>query len=175
MTKGNNKVKNLSLTEIKKQAKKLDKKTEYEIAVGDEIYKIKIDDVFTKTKQNLILEDLVTLFEEGYNRKELLHLATPYVMLLLIKHFTSIEVSDDIDEALELLNALIDLEVLDTILNLMPEKEVINVYELVKVTTDRMKENMDEAKSEMERLSETVENDEVKDLFLNGKGDKKLH
>ena len=171
MTK-ENKIKNLTLTEIKKQAKKLDAQTEHEILVGEDVYKVKIDNVFRRTKQNQLLDDLVAFFSEGNERVELLDLATPYTTLLLIKHFTSIEVSDNIDEALEMLDILIDLELLGAILNLMPEQEVLDMYELLNATVNRMKENMVELEDETKRLSEVVENDEVKEMLLNGTRDK---
>jgi len=167
-----NKIKNLTLTEIKKQAKKLDAQTEHEILVGEDVYKVKIDNVFRRTKQNQLLDDLVAFFSEGNERVELLDLATPYTTLLLIKHFTSIEVSDNIDEALEMLDILIDLELLGAILNLMPEQEVLDMYELLNATVNRMKENMVELEDETKRLSEVVENDEVKEMLLNGTRDK---
>lgn len=172
MAKENNKVKNLTLNEIKKQVKKLDSQTEYEIYVGDGVYKVKIDDIFKKTKQSRVLDDLATFLSEGNNRMELMELITPYVSLLMIKHFTNIEVSDDIDEALELMNAMIDLELVSKILNLMPENEVISMYELLQLTVNRMKENIEESEAEADRLSEIVENDIVKEKLLNGEKSK---
>src|SRR6185312_4955349 len=148
MANENKNMKNLNLTEMKKQVKKLDKQTEHPVLIGEDLYKIKIDDVFRKTKQYKLLDDLVEFFEEGNNRVEILELATPYTTLLFIKYFTSVEVSDDIDEALELLDILIDLDVLNQILNLMPEQQVIEVYEILSATADRMKENIAETLKE---------------------------
>jgi len=161
-------IKNLTLAELKKQSKKLDEKKEEKVVVGDTVYKFQIDQNFRKTKQYALLDDLVAFFNEGNKRVELLDLATPYVSLLFIKHFTSIEVSDDVDEAIELLNVMIDLDLLTQILNLMPEQEVLQVYEILSSTTERMKGNIEETLAEIEKIREQVENDEVKALIDNG-------
>lgn len=157
--------KNLSITELKKQSKKLDERTDFDVIVGDDIFNVAIDNKFRKTKQHRLLDDLIEFFNEGNNKVELLDLATPYTTLLFIKHFTSVDVSDDIDEAMELLNVLIDLDLLSQILNLMPEQEVIQVYEILSSTADRMKDNIQETLAEVEKVKNQVENDEVKELY----------
>ena len=161
-------IKNLTLAELKKQSKKLEAREKHEVVVGDTVYKVEVDTVFRKTKQYALLDDLVAFFNEGNRRVELLDLATPYVSLLFIKHFTSIEVSENVDEAIELLNVLIDLDLLNQILNLMPEQEVIQVYEILSSTTERMKGNIEETLAEIEKIREQVQNDEVKELLGNG-------
>lgn len=157
MANENKNVKNLTLTEMKKQAKKLGKQTEHEILVGENIYKFKVDDVFRKTKQYKLLDDLVEFFSVVNVRAELLELVTPYTTLLLIKHFTSIEVSDDIDEAIDTLDVLIDLELLNKILNLLPEQQVIEVYEILSATLERMNENVKESLEESDKKEEVLE------------------
>lgn len=157
MANENKNVKNLTLTEMKKQAKKLGKQTEHEVLVGENIYKFKVDDVFRKTKQYKLLDDLVEFFSVVNVRAELLELVTPYTTLLLIKHFTSIEVSDDIDEAIDTLDVLIDLELLNKILVLMPEQQVIEVYEVLSATLERMNENVRESLEESDKKEEVLE------------------
>lgn len=161
-------IKNLTLAELKRQSKKLDAKEKHEVVVGDTIYKVEIDTVFRKTKQYALLDDLVAFFDAGNKNPLLLDLATPYVSLLFVKHFTSVEVSDNIDEAIELLNVMIDLDLLNQILNLMPEQEVIQVYEILSSTTERMKGNIEETLAEIEKIREQVQNDEVKAMIDNG-------
>lgn len=162
-------VKNLTITELKKKNKELDSQTEHEIKIGEDVYKIKIDDVFRQTKQHKVLDDLIDFFNEGNSRIELLDLATPYTTLLMIKHFTSLEVSDDIDKALDLLEVLIDLDILGQIVNLMPESEVTKMYEVLSATVNRMNENLTELEEEAKSLSQMVENPELKEMLENGK------
>lgn len=163
------KAQNLNLANLQKEEKNIVSQTEHTLVINGSDYKVKIEDKFLKTKQHALLDDLVSFFNESNSRIELLELATPYTTLLLIKHFSSIDVPDGIDEGIEVLNVLINLEILGTILNLMPDSEVNSVYELISATVDRMTENIKEAEKEADRLSGIVENQEVKDLLLDGK------
>lgn len=163
-----NKFKNLNIAELKKQNKKLDEKIEGEVLIGDQIYKISIDKVFRKSKQYALLDDVIDFINESGDRIELLDLMTPYMTLLMIKHFTSVNVPDDVEGALEILNVLIDLDALESILNLLPEEETTKLYELLTVTTERMKNNIDEIVAEVEATKENLENQELKDALDNG-------
>lgn len=176
-------IKNLNVTNLKKEVKKLSAQTEHVIKIATNVknedgetvlevneYKIKIDDVFRKTKQHNLLDDLVKYFDEANNNIELIDLTTTYTTLLFIKHFTSVEISDNIDEALEVMQVLIDLELLGEILNLMPDEEVIKVYELLANVVNNMKENMEMTAEEAEKYVSLVENKELKDVLeQNGK------
>lgn len=164
----NKKVKNLTVTELKKKSKELGSQTEHTIKVGDDEYKIKIDDTFRQTKQHKVMEDLIDFLNEGNSRLELLEVATPYTSLLLIKHFTSLEVPNDIDGAIEVLNALVDLGILGEILNLMPEQEVVKIYETLSASVDRMNKNIEEMREEARKLADKLENKEVKELLEDG-------
>lgn len=167
MTKENinsntNNVKKLTKNALVKENKKLDKVDDFYVTINDESYQVTYDTFFRKTKQHELLDDLIKFFNAGENRIELFDLATPYTALLIIKHFTSLDVSDDIDEALELLQVLIDLNVLDVIINGLPEEEVVAVYELLSNMVSNLEKNLDEAERQAEELSEKVENDEIK-------------
>lgn len=163
-----NKAKNLTLTELRKQDKALNEQTEHTINVNGVDYKIKIDNVFRKTKQHKLLDDLIKFMDEGRNNEELLDFSSSYTTLLLIKHFTSLEIPDDIDNAIIAMNALIDLDIFDEIINLMPEKEVVKVYELLAMAVKRIDENIDEMIEEASKVTEKIENKEVKELLQNG-------
>lgn len=177
------KAKNLTITELKKQNKVLDAQTEHTIVVkiqkgldeetGEPLfdlvpYKIKIDNVFRKTKQHKLLEDLILFLNESNNRLELLDVATPYITLLLIKHFTNLDIPDDIDEAIEIMNVLLDLDIFAEIVNLMPENEVIKMYETLNASIERMNLNIEEMLKESEKVLEKVENKEIKELLQDG-------
>lgn len=177
------KAKNLTITELKKQNKALDAQTEHTIVVkiqkgldeetGKPLfdlvpYKIKIDNVFRKTKQHKLLEDLMFFMNEGNKRLELLDVATPYITLLLIKHFTNLDIPDDIDEAIEVMNVLLDLDIFSEIVNLMPENEVIKMYETLNASIERMNLNIEEMLKESEKVLEKVENKEIKELLQDG-------
>jgi hypothetical protein len=163
--------KKLTVAELKKQNRNLDAQTEHTVVVNGVEYKVKVDNVFRKTKQHKLLEDLILFMNEGSRRVELLDVATPYITLLMIKHFTDVEVSDDIDEAIETMNALVDLEIFGEIANLMPENELLKMYETINASIDRMNVNITELLKEAEELSKKVENKEVKEMLENGENE----
>jgi len=161
-------VKKLTVAELKKQNKVLDLQREFSVAIAEQEYKLTHDVTFRKTKQSRLLEDVIAFFTEGASRPEILELATVYSTLLILKHFTSLEVSDNIGEALDLLDVLVDLEILDKIVNELPEDEVTKIYELLTKTVNNMNANIEEAERESSRLVDKVENKEVKDMITNG-------
>lgn len=161
------KIKKLTPAELKKQNKKLDGQYEVNIVLDGDVYKINIDEHFRKTKIFKLMDDLVEFFNQAnkVGDASMLELATPYSTLLIIKHFTDIEISDNIDEALTMLDVMIDLECLDKIVNAMPENEVEKVYEMLANMMRNMERNLEEAEKEAEKLKNQVENQEVKDMI----------
>jgi hypothetical protein len=160
--------KKLTLNELKKEDKKLNGQDEVSININGTDYKLSVDTVFRMTKKAQLLNDMVELFEEGRNRLELFDMATPYLSLLILKHFTSLDVPDDIDEALVMLRVLIDLDILGKLINILPEQEVTSVFELVTESVNNMRMNLEELEKEAERLSEQIENQELKEMLENG-------
>jgi predicted HAD superfamily phosphohydrolase len=162
------KIKNLNSTEIKKQLNKLKEKGEFFITVNGEEYRVTHDMVFLNSKIHKVLDDMIELFNEGRNRNELLELATPYTTILIIKHFTSIEVPDDIDGAIERMNALIDLEIVDKIINALPEAEVIKMYEKISVVVNNIKNNLEDGLLEAQELEQKLQSEQVKKMVTDG-------
>lgn len=153
-------IKKLTLADLKKEGKKLDETAEFFVTIGETEYKLTHDVYFRKTKQREVLEDMLEFFNSiGEGNIEDLEMASPYTALLIIKHFTSLDVSDDISEALALLGILIDLNVLAEIVNALPEGEVLKIYELLTETVNNIKSNIEEAELEVQELSDEVEND----------------
>ena len=137
-------IKKLTGAELKKQAKALDAQREFTVEIGGQKYLLAHDISFRKTKQSKLLDDLMNFFIKGAEDLDLLEMATPYTALLVLKHFTTLEVSDDLTDAFALLEVLVDLDVLDAILNELPEKEVTELFELISTTTNRMTESISE-------------------------------
>lgn len=166
----NKDIKKLTPMELKKQVKKLSEQTEMTIKVAGEDYKVLYDVHFKKTKQYAVLDDLIKFFQAGGENTEILDFATPYTALLVVKHFTSLEVPDEVEEAIILLEALIDLEILDKVILGLPEEEVGKVYELITETVQRLNSNIDEAEAEARRVAEQIQNEEIKEMIEeNGK------
>lgn len=161
------KIKRLSPTELKKQSKNLDGQYEVNFTIGDEAYGVMIDEHFRKSKIFKLMDDMVVFYNEAnkFADASMLELATPYSSLLVIKYFTDIEIKDDIDDALAMLDVLIDLELLDKILNSMPEKEIVKVYDLLTKMMKNMEQNIAEAEKEAEKIESQIENQEVKGML----------
>lgn len=159
-------IKNLTSAVLKKENKVLDNKREFTIKIGDTDYKVTHDIKFRKTKQASLLDDVVSFFAKGVKNVEILELATPYTALLILKYFTSIDVSDNIDEALETLDVLIDLEIMNKIIDELPEDEITSIYKLLDKTVKNMNETIEEAEKEAKEIAGQIENDEIKDMII---------
>lgn len=170
-------IKKLTNSELKKQVKKINEVEDILVVVNGTDYLVTCDAIFRKSKMHKVLDDLVDFFNEGGKRTEILDLATPYTALLILKHFTSLEVSDDVGEAIDLLEVLIDLEILDKILNALPVAEVTKIYELIAKTTTSFQETLEMMEKEAESLVDKVENEEVRkkvqEMIDNGEIEKK--
>lgn len=158
-------IKNLTLAELKKQNKNLDETREFKVTIGDTVYKLNHDIVFRQSKKNKLLDDMVEFFQASVKNLEILELATPYTTLLVLKHFTSLEVSDNVDEALDLLNVLVDLDLLNQIVVELPEDQLVDIFEMITKTVNTMSESIDEAEKEAQRLNEQVENEVLKEMI----------
>ncbi|UGO48033.1 hypothetical protein PQE72_gp218 [Bacillus phage vB_BanS_Skywalker] len=163
------KIKSLTLAEMKKQDKVLSETKEEFITINDTVYKVEIDVHFRQSKRNKVLDDLIKFFEAGRNDEKLYSIATPYTSLLMVKHFTSLEVPDDIEEALDYLQLLLDLGILGTIVNAMPDDQIVDLYEKLTETINEISENMSKSVAEANEILEGIENPEVRALMENGK------
>lgn len=161
-------IKKLTLDELKKQDERLDKQFDAYISIGDDVYEVKIDEVFRTSKQGKVLDDMIAFFQEGGQRLELLEVATPYTSLLLIKHFTDLEIPDDFDDAIAHLQSLIDLGAFEAILNQLPESEVIKTYDKLRNVLNEMTDKMEIAQVEADLVAEQLENEVVKKMFVDG-------
>ncbi|AGI11809.1 hypothetical protein X915_gp229 [Bacillus phage vB_BanS-Tsamsa] len=163
------KIKHLTLAEMKKQDKVLSETKEEFITINDTVYKVEIDVHFRQSKRNKVLDDLIKFFEAGRNDEKLYSIATPYTSLLMVKHFTSLDVPDDIEEALDYLQVLLDLGVLGTIVNAMPDDQIVDLYEKLTETINEISENMSKSVAEANEILDSIENPEVRALMENGK------
>ena len=161
-------IKNLTSAELLAQNKVLDEQREFTIDINGQAYKMSHDVTFRKTKKSKLLDDVVEFFSASADNIGNLELATPYITLLAIKHFTSMEVSNDVSEALALLEVLIDLGILGKIIEQLPEDEMMEVYELVTEGVNRMAKTFEENEEEIKELMGKIENQEVKDMMENG-------
>jgi len=102
------------------------------VNINKKDYEVLVDQKFLPTKLNQLILESVSNYD---NLKELDEsVKVSYLMLLAIKYFTNVEIAktDSFEDQIRILNALINLEILDKILSEFPESELekINDYML---------------------------------------------
>jgi len=133
--------KNLTITELRKQDKKFNEKIDVEVNG----YSLKIDKYFRKTKINKLIAELQEKFEDAQlNDYRLQELIFPYVLLLVIKHFTSLHIPEELDEQLKVLDLLIDHDLFTDIINSIPRDQMELVYDEIAKVTEGLKQFTEE-------------------------------
>lgn len=143
-------VKKMTLGAIKKEDKRFDER----FTVVVQGYTLEIDRNFRSSKISQMIAELVEGFEQArIYSKELGEIFTPYAVLLMIKHFTSLDVPNKLDEQLAVLDLLDDGDLLMPIYNELPKDQVDLVFNEIEKVTKRLNDNI------MELLSKTDELD----------------
>lgn len=163
----NKKAKKLTIAELNKQNKKLDVKETATISIDGEDFEVKFDKRFRNSKKYQALDDIYDYISASELEPTILDNLTPYMSLLIIKHFTDINVSDDINDALDIMYTLIDLEIFDKVLNILPEEEVTKTIELFIEAMQNYQLELEKQLEEVEKIYDELENEEVKDALNN--------
>lgn len=157
----------LTMAELQKQHKVLDMQGKIKVNIGEAEYNITYDKVFRKTKQQAVVEDMLEFFMSASEDENRLKMSQIYPLLLIIKHFTSLDVPEDIASALILLEILIDLEVITTIMNELPEDQVTNLFEVltksVEVLNDTVNESAKKVQDKEDKKLRLVKDDDTED------------
>lgn len=133
--------KNLTIEQIMEADKQFNEKEIVQVFGSD----LEVDIKFRKTKISSAIAEIIENFEKSRIRGiNIGALFATYVGLIIIKHFTSLEVPADFDAQLELLEVLVDNDYLEEIMNKLPASEVKKFFETVQEATERMNENMKE-------------------------------
>jgi len=102
------------------------------VNINKKDYEVLVDQKFLPTKLNQLILESVSNYDNLKNLDESVKVS--YLMLLAIKYFTNVEITktNDFETQIRVLNALLDLEILDKILGEFPESELekINDYML---------------------------------------------
>lgn len=142
------KSKKLTVGAIKKENARFDERT----LIFVNGYSLEIDQVFRPTKISMLISEIIDKVENSRIKNyDLMPIFTPYIALLMIKHFTSLEIPDSFDEQLTVMNILVDGEFLTPIYEKLPKDQVEKVYQEINNATDRLTENLDTL---MERVDE---------------------
>jgi len=126
------KVNKLTSSILLQEQSKLFVQKKVTVNINKKDYEVLVDQKFLPTKLNQLILESVSNYD---NLKELDEsVKVSYLMFLSIKYFTDVEIAktDSFETQIRILNALINLEILDKILSEFPESELekINDYML---------------------------------------------
>ncbi|PEV64248.1 hypothetical protein [Bacillus thuringiensis] len=153
------KPKALNITNIKKDVKHLDEMID--VTVGE--YSLKVNKHFKASAISEavfeFLSDRDKAFKAGKSIDEVL---ATYMLVIIIKKFTSLNVPDDIDGKIDTLKVLLDLELVGEIMDNLPQGELEKFYQTLDKTLDEMKKNLDALDNELDEMD--IKNEEVRKL-----------
>lgn len=134
MTKDN--VIKLDLKAIEKEAKVFDVWERGFINLNGKEFEIGVKERFQEMEIQNLLQDLLLFIEEATKVEEkttidLLTFTQPYITTLAVKHFTDMDMPDDIYETIAVTKNMINLGVLEKIIRLFPEDELTKLMERV--------------------------------------------
>jgi hypothetical protein len=167
--------KNKKLTSNAVKAKKEELKASVikEVVIGGDTYEFKVDRKFIKSKEVAFTNDLISFVSEiGTDEKyfdlgeiRIQTLSENYALLMLIKHFTSIDVPEETEDALTVLRDLADLGVFNEVIEALPEDEIERVMTQATVAIDefsgKLSESLDKLREEADKVKKELEEKEA--------------
>ena len=147
------KLKKMNLNNLKSQTNK--EFTQRTVIIDQ--YEFLIDDKFKPSKMQLLLAEFQDKIEYA-NENEININPLLIIYTLLIKHFTSISIPDELEKQLDMLNILIDLGYFEKILNEFNPKEVERIIQSLTRGIDNMKAVIEKLESP---ISELIENADI--------------
>lgn len=123
--------------------------------ICDKDYEVLIDEKFKTSKlQAMMLEALQNI---GKLKEYGDGVTTSYYMFLMIKYFTDIDLAktEDFAEQINILNAMIDLEIFEKVLNSFPESEFERTNKFIKEAAERITKLTEDKKS-LEEIKDII-------------------
>jgi len=147
------KINKLNAGIIKQAYSKEFTKRKLTVLIDNKFYEILVDEKFKTTKLNLMVLEVLKNYENYEKLPDNLRLT--YIYFIMIKHFTDLDVTTEtFEEQLALIEALIDLNIFETIIASFAETEINKLVEYMKKFTERLVELMKENKSAEDIVSE---------------------
>lgn len=146
MTK--NKIEDLNLSKLNKEVKRMDSWAESFVDVNGSMYSIKVKEHFKETEIQNVMKDFADFVQFALEAKEtdnILALAKPYTTVLFFKHFTSLDVPNDVFKALKVYDNLLDLGLMKKIVSLLPDDQMIKVTTRVNEVVESVVKNIEES------------------------------
>lgn len=156
------KVNKLNAGIIKQAYSKEFTKKKLTVLIDNKSYEILIDEKFKTTKLNEMVLEVLKNYENYEKLPDNLRLT--YIYFIMIKYFTDLDVTTEtFEEQLALIEALINLNIFETIIASFVETEINKLVEYMKKFTERLVELMKENKSAEDIVSE-IESEINEDL-----------
>lgn len=126
----------LDLQAIEKEAKVFDVWERGFVNLNGKEFEVGIKERFQEMEIQNLLQDLILFIEEATQVEEkttidLLTFTQPYITTLAVKHFTDMDMPDDIYETIAVSKNMINLGVLEQIIRLFPQDELKKLMERV--------------------------------------------
>lgn len=127
---------------INKNANKFNEKISQQIEdrFGN-TYTLEVSKFFKKTDIQKLIVDYVA-FKEQLNEisTQVKTIEQSFFLfpILLVKYFTNVPIPDDVEEMLVVAETLINLDLLDKIIGVLPQEEIKRVNELIKKMSDNL-------------------------------------
>jgi len=134
--------KKLNIQAINKNANKFNEKISQQIEdrFGN-TYTLEVSKFFKKTDIQKLIVDYVA-FKEQLNEisTQVKTIEQSFFLfpILLVKYFTNVPIPDDVEEMLVVAETLINLDLLDKIIGVLPQEEIKRVNELIKKMSDNL-------------------------------------
>lgn len=127
---------------------------------------IKVCRFFKKTEiRKLIMEALKIFYENKLDQKQTESTMFPYLNLLMIKYFTSLEMSGELDSQLRVMEILINNDLLVPILDEFPSSEKDKVLSEFTEMIFKINEFIDNADGEFDKLVDKLDIENKDEMF----------
>jgi len=117
------------------------------ITINKKDYEVLVDQIFIPTKLNQLIIESISNYDNLKDLDESVKVS--YLMFLAIKTFTNVEIAktDDFKTQINVLNAMLNLEIFDKIVSEFPESELEKINDYMLKFNSRIDEFMKDGKS----------------------------
>jgi len=123
---------------------------------GEE-YEVEFSKYLKKTDTQKIMIDYMNIIEELEGMENIDNLKDSIILpMLMIKYFTNIPIQDEGEKLLIMADKLIELELFNSILDLLPENELLNMGNIA----EQFKKSVEFMVAEKEKEKESSNNEE---------------
>ncbi len=130
---------------------------EHEVLINN--VSVKITKFFKKTEIGKLIKEVIkNMHDNKMSAKQIEEFTFPYIDVLTVKYFTSLNMPDDMNEQLRIVEFLINNDLYEGILSEFPKEEVSKIYDELRNVLIQINELTDKVNNDVDKL--TLENKE---------------